>query len=199
MHTKLSRISRLRTPISICSATFLITPLPNFKIPLSPYKDIISIPGSFQLQLQSFRSYRRTKENTNPQVLEAPIWKRIQLQLWNPTSKSPNYSIADQITVQSTFIRRTHNLEHCCEANLYILQSAWCFRGVPGWPAPLLTRATSIKSTYFTYLGAVYTMDHEDVPRPCKIYDWLLNSSRNYFILHKGQNIKVMKCSIRKR
>jgi hypothetical protein len=27
------------------------------------------------------------------------------------------------------------------------------------------------------YLRVVFTMDHEVIPRPCKICDWLLNSS----------------------
>ena len=34
-------------------------------------------------------------------------------------------------------------------------------------------------------------MDHEVVPRPCKIYDWLLNSSRDDFSLHQGKNVRV--------
>ena len=110
MHTKLSRISRLCIPISICSRNFLITPLPNFQNPS------LTLQGYHQhSRLLSNRSFKappcqRTKKNSNPQVLEAPNWKRIQFQQWNPTSKSPNYSIADQITVQSTMIRRTHNL-----------------------------------------------------------------------------------------
>ena len=94
-------------------------------MPLSPYKDIISIPGSFQPQLRGFPSCWRTKKNSNPQVLEAPNWKRIQLQRWNPTSKSPNYSIADQISVQSTIIRRTHNLN-----TLFWSKSISCTIGV---------------------------------------------------------------------
>ena len=36
-------------------------------------------------------------------------------------------------------------------------------------------------------LRAVYSMDHEVVPRPCKICDWLLNLSWDYFGLHQGQ------------
>ena len=40
-------------------------------------------------------------------------------------------------------------------------------------------------------LGVVYTMDHEIVPRPCKICDWWLNSSHDLFSLHQGQNVKV--------
>jgi hypothetical protein len=34
-------------------------------------------------------------------------------------------------------------------------------------------------------------MDHEVIPRPCKICDWLLNSSRDHFGVHQGKNIKV--------
>ena len=34
-------------------------------------------------------------------------------------------------------------------------------------------------------------MDHEVVPRPYKICDWLLNSSRDHFGLHQGENVKV--------
>ena len=40
-------------------------------------------------------------------------------------------------------------------------------------------------------LGVVDTMDHEVVPRPCKICDWLLNSSWDHFGLHPRQNVKV--------
>ena len=36
--------------------------------------------------------------------------------------------------------------------------------------------------------GVVYTMDHEVVPRSYKIYDWLLNLSRDHFGLHQGNN-----------
>ena len=43
-------------------------------------------------------------------------------------------------------------------------------------------------------------MDHEVVPRPCKIYDWLLNSSQDYFGLHQGKNVRViMKFEVPKR
>ena len=35
--------------------------------------------------------------------------------------------------------------------------------------------------------GVVYTMHHEVVPRPCEIYDWLLDSSRDHFGLHQGK------------
>ena len=49
-------------------------------------------------------------------------------------------------------------------------------------------------------LGVVYTMDHEVVPRPCKICDWLLNLSRNHFGLHQGKNVRViMKFEVPKR
>ena len=36
-------------------------------------------------------------------------------------------------------------------------------------------------------LGDVYTMDHEVVSRPCKIYDWLFNLSWGRFGLHQGK------------
>ena len=36
-------------------------------------------------------------------------------------------------------------------------------------------------------LGVVYIMDHEFVPGPSKICDWLLNSSWVYFGLHQGK------------
>ena len=35
-------------------------------------------------------------------------------------------------------------------------------------------------------------MDQEVVARPCNICDWLLNSSREYFGLHKGKNVRVI-------
>ena len=34
-------------------------------------------------------------------------------------------------------------------------------------------------------------MDHEVVPRPCKIYDWLLNSFQDDFGLHQEKNVRV--------
>ena len=34
-------------------------------------------------------------------------------------------------------------------------------------------------------------MDHEVISKPCEIYDWLLNSSRDNFGLHQGKNVKV--------
>ena len=35
-------------------------------------------------------------------------------------------------------------------------------------------------------------MDHGVVPRPCKIRDWLLNSSWDHFGLHQGRkNVRV--------
>ena len=37
----------------------------------------------------------------------------------------------------------------------------------------------------------VYPMDHEVVPRPCKICDWFLSSSRDYFGSHQGKNVRV--------
>ena len=40
-------------------------------------------------------------------------------------------------------------------------------------------------------LGDVYTMNHEVIPRPCRICNWLLNSSWNHFGLHQGKNVKV--------
>ena len=39
-------------------------------------------------------------------------------------------------------------------------------------------------------LGVVYTMDHKVVPRPCNICEWLLNSFRDHFGLHRG-NVRV--------
>ena len=41
-------------------------------------------------------------------------------------------------------------------------------------------------------LGVVYTMDHEVVPRPSKICDWLLNLSWDYFNLYQGKNVNVI-------
>ena len=41
-------------------------------------------------------------------------------------------------------------------------------------------------------LGIVYTMDHEVVPRPCKISDWLLKLSHDHFDLHKGKIFRVI-------
>ena len=34
-------------------------------------------------------------------------------------------------------------------------------------------------------------MDHEVVPRSCKIWDWLLNSSQHHFGLHQEKNFRV--------
>jgi hypothetical protein len=36
-------------------------------------------------------------------------------------------------------------------------------------------------------LGVVYTVDHEVIPRPYKICDWLLNSSKDHFGVHQGK------------
>ena len=48
--------------------------------------------------------------------------------------------------------------------------------------------------------GVVYTIDHEVVPRLCKICDCLLSSSRNHFGLHQGKNVKVtMRFEVPKR
>ena len=35
-------------------------------------------------------------------------------------------------------------------------------------------------------------MDHEVVPRPCNICDWLLNLLWDHFGLHQGKNIRVI-------
>jgi hypothetical protein len=40
--------------------------------------------------------------------------------------------------------------------------------------------------------GAVYTMDHEVVPRPSKRCDWTLKSSRDDLGLHQGKNGRVI-------
>ena len=37
--------------------------------------------------------------------------------------------------------------------------------------------------------GLFYTMDHEVVPRPCKICDWLVNSFGGHFDLHQGKKM----------
>jgi hypothetical protein len=43
-------------------------------------------------------------------------------------------------------------------------------------------------------------MDHEVVPRSCKICDWLLNLFRDHFSLHQGKKIRVtMKFEFPKR
>ena len=43
----------------------------------------------------------------------------------------------------------------------------------------------------WAYSGVVYTMDHEVIPMPCEICDWLLNLSQDYFGLHQGKNDSV--------
>ena len=40
-------------------------------------------------------------------------------------------------------------------------------------------------------LGAVYTMDHEVVPMPFRICDWLFKLSWDHFGLHQGKNVRV--------
>ena len=35
-------------------------------------------------------------------------------------------------------------------------------------------------------------MDHEVIPRPCKICNWMLNPSRDHFNLHQGKNVRVI-------
>ena len=55
-------------------------------------------------------------------------------------------------------------------------------------------------SLYKKNKGIVYTMDHEVVPRPCKIYDWLLNSTWGHFNLHWGKIVRVtMESEVPKR
>jgi hypothetical protein len=68
-------------------------------------------------------------------------------------------------------------------------------------PKPHLQRVLPCKHPYHIGdLGVVYIMDHEVVPRPCKICDWLLNSSEDHFILHQGKNVKaVMELEVPKR
>ena len=48
---------------------------------------------------------------------------------------------------------------------------------------------SSLNIYLFIFLGVVCTMDHEVIPRPCKISDWLLNSSR--FNSHQGKKVRV--------
>ena len=40
-------------------------------------------------------------------------------------------------------------------------------------------------------LGPVYTMDQDVVLGHCKSVDWLLNSSRDHFGFHQGENGRV--------
>ena len=47
-------------------------------------------------------------------------------------------------------------------------------------------------SSFTLHLLIVYIVDHEFVPRPCKICDWLLNSSRDHSGLHQGWNVRVI-------
>ena len=61
----------------------------------------------------------------------------------------------------------------------------------------LLTKSNErqIESLFQTHrrwsLGAVYTMDHEVVPRPPKRCDWTLKSSRDNLGLHQGKYGRV--------
>ena len=49
-------------------------------------------------------------------------------------------------------------------------------------------------------LGVVYTMDHEVVPRPCRICERLLNPSRDHLSSHQGENAReTMEFEIPKR
>jgi hypothetical protein len=60
----------------------------------------------------------------------------------------------------------------------------------PNFSFAYMTQNTEIKfhSTDFTLdVGSPRLM----VPRPCKLRDWLLNSSRDHFGLHRGKNVKV--------
>ena len=41
------------------------------------------------------------------------------------------------------------------------------------------------------YLLVVYTVDHEVVPKPCKIYDWMSNLSWDDFGLHQGKKVRA--------
>ena len=50
---------------------------------------------------------------------------------------------------------------------------------------------SSLDKYFLIFLGVVHTMDHEVVPRPWNICEWLLNSSRDHFGLHQGKNYRV--------
>ena len=51
----------------------------------------------------------------------------------------------------------------------------YCLLSISPWP-----------TSY--YLGPIYTIDKEVVPRHCKSIDWLLNSSQGHFGLHQEKN-----------
>ena len=49
----------------------------------------------------------------------------------------------------------------------------------------------------FWNVGVVYTMEHEVVPRPYKICDWMLSLSPKHFGLHQGKNLSELLWSLR--
>jgi hypothetical protein len=57
--------------------------------------------------------------------------------------------------------------------------------------ASWFVRSQHDKTNEQTNLGAVYTMDHEVVPRPSKRCDWTLKSFRDDLGLHQGKNGRV--------
>ena len=60
---------------------------------------------------------------------------------------------------------------------------------------PLQIEASLVEVEGFKKLGLVYTMDHEVIPRPCKISDGLLNLSRDHFGLYQGKHVGMTKSS----
>jgi hypothetical protein len=61
-----------------------------------------------------------------------------------------------------------------------VVDSAFC---------PWIINSGCMKITRISDLGAVHTMDHEVIPWPCKICDWLLNSSQDHFNLHQEKKM----------
>jgi hypothetical protein len=55
------------------------------------------------------------------------------------------------------------------------------------WESPM----TMISNKQHGTDRGVYTMDCEVVIRPCKIWDWLFNSSWDHFGLHQAKNVRV--------
>ena len=78
--------------------------------------------------------------------------------------------------------RRSHHHHYCSELD-FPDHGTWAvslFRdravSFPPWILPRQAKLHCIELR-----GVVYNMDREVVPRPCKIWDWMLNSSQNHF------------------
>jgi hypothetical protein len=105
-----------------------------------------------------------------------------QLSMWNGQA-----SVRRRVEILG--FPRPPRFHTCCALSVFLFITLRYILSIPlkHW-AIFPTSSTS--TTYFSNSHVVYTPDHEVVPRPCHIYDWLLNSSRDGFGLHPRQKFQ---------